>query len=116
MMILQTIRAEAPAAELSRALGGRRSGCGWGGALSRTRRSPAFRPSRPRIWYGNLDQLTLPPVVEEIVLVADGDHMGLAAAHRAAQRYGATGRRVRLVELPRGMDANDVLRREASVA
>jgi putative DNA primase/helicase len=65
---------------------------------------------------GNLDQLTLPPVVEEIVLVADGDHVGLAAAHRAAQRYGATGRRVRLVELPRGMDANDVLRREASVA
>jgi hypothetical protein len=63
---------------------------------------------------GNLDQLTLPPVVEEVVLVADGDPVGLAAAHRAAQRYGATGRRVRLVELPRGMDANDVLRREAA--
>jgi putative DNA primase/helicase len=65
---------------------------------------------------GNLDQLTLPPVVEEVVLVADGDPVGLAAAHRAAQRYGATGRQVRLVELPRGMDANDVLRREAAAA
>jgi hypothetical protein len=65
---------------------------------------------------GNLDQQTLPPTVQEVVLVADGDPVGLAAAHRAAQRYGATGRRVRLVELPRGMDANDVLRREAAAA
>jgi phage/plasmid primase-like uncharacterized protein len=65
---------------------------------------------------GNLDRLTLPPEVEEIVLVADGDPAGLSAAHRAAQRYGATGRRVRLVELPPGMDANDVLRREAAAA
>ena len=65
---------------------------------------------------GNLDQLTLPPLVKKVVLVADGDPVGLAAAHRAAQRYGASGRRIRLVELPRGMDANDVLRREAAAA
>ena len=64
----------------------------------------------------NLDQLRLPAVVEEVVLVADGDPVGLAAAYRAARRYGATGRRVRLVELPRRMDANDVLRREAAAA
>jgi putative DNA primase/helicase len=64
----------------------------------------------------NLDRLTLPVPVEEVVLVADGDPVGLAAAHRAAQRYGATGRRVRLVELPRGMDANDMLRPEATAA
>ena len=50
------------------------------------------------------------------MLVPDGDSVGLAAAHRAAQRYGVTGRRVRLAELPRGMDANDVLRREAAAA
>ena len=65
---------------------------------------------------GNLDRLTLPPEVEEVVLVADGDPVGLAAAHRAAQRYGASGRRIRLVELPSGMDANDMLRREAAAA
>jgi Toprim domain len=65
---------------------------------------------------GNLDQLTLPASVEEVVLVADADPVGLAAARRAAERYGATGRRVRLVELPRGMDANDLLRREAIAA
>jgi putative DNA primase/helicase len=59
---------------------------------------------------GNLDRLTLPAEIEEVVLVADGDPVGLAAAHRAAQRYGVSGYRVRLVELPSGVDANDVLR------
>jgi putative DNA primase/helicase len=72
------------------------------------------------VWWGlsagNLDRLTLPAEVEEVVLVADGDPVGLAAAHRAAQRYGATGRRVRLVELPQGMDANDMIRHEATAA
>jgi hypothetical protein len=59
---------------------------------------------------GNLDRLALPPEVEEVVLIADGDPVGLAAARRAAQCYGASGRRMRLVELPSGMDANDMLR------
>jgi putative DNA primase/helicase len=59
---------------------------------------------------GNLDRLALPAEVEEVVLVADGDPVGLAAARRAAQRYDASGRRMRLVELPSGMDANDMLR------
>jgi hypothetical protein len=65
---------------------------------------------------GNLDRLMLPPLVDEVVLVADGDPVGLAAAHRAAQRYSARGRRIRLVELPSEMDANDLLRCEASAA
>jgi len=65
---------------------------------------------------GNLDRLTLPPEVEEVVLVADGDPVGLAAADRAGQRYAASGRRIRLVELPRGMDANDMLQGEAAAA
>jgi putative DNA primase/helicase len=65
---------------------------------------------------GNLDRLTLPAEIEEVVLVADRDPVGLAAAHRAAQRYGVSGRRIRLVELPSGMDANDVLRRGAAAA
>ena len=51
-----------------------------------------------------------------MVLIADGDPVGLAAARRAAQRYGASGRRIRLVELPSGMDANDMLRRGAAAA
>jgi phage/plasmid primase-like uncharacterized protein len=65
---------------------------------------------------GNLDRLKLPTLVEEVLLVADGDPVGLAAAHRAAQRYGGGGRRIRLIELPSGMDANDLLRCEAAAA
>ena len=65
---------------------------------------------------GNLDRLQLPAEVEEVVLVADGDPVGLAAARRAAQHYGVSGRRIRLVELPPGMDANDLLRREVAPA
>jgi hypothetical protein len=58
---------------------------------------------------GNLDRLQLPAEVEEVVLVADGDPVGLVAAQRAAERYGACGRRVRVVVPPAGMDANDML-------
>ena len=65
---------------------------------------------------GNLDRLMLPPLIDEVVLVADGDRAGLEAAHRAAQRHGASGRRIRLVALPSGMDANDLLRCEAVAA
>ena len=65
---------------------------------------------------GNLDRLQLPPEVDEVVLIADGDPIGLAAAQRAAHRYGASGRRIRLVELPPGMDANDMLRCGAAAA
>ena len=52
---------------------------------------------------GNLDRIALPGLVEEVLLVADGDPVGLTAAHRGAQRYGARGRRVRLITLPLGM-------------
>jgi hypothetical protein len=65
---------------------------------------------------GNLDRVQLPPEVEEVVLIADGDPVGLAATQRAAQSYGASGRRIRLVELPPGMDANDMLRLGAGAA
>jgi phage/plasmid primase-like uncharacterized protein len=63
---------------------------------------------------GNLRRVILPALVEQVVLVADSDPVGLAAAHRAAQHYGASGRRIRVVELPSGMDANDLLQREAA--
>jgi putative DNA primase/helicase len=65
---------------------------------------------------GNLDRLALPPALEEVVLIADGDPVGLAAARRAAQRYGTSGRQIRLVELPPGMDANDMLRHRSAAA
>jgi hypothetical protein len=60
---------------------------------------------------GNLDQLMLPPLVEEVVLVADGDPVGEQAAGRAKWAYLNQGLSVQLVLPPAGQDINDVLRR-----
>jgi hypothetical protein len=60
---------------------------------------------------GNLDQLKLPPLVEEIVLVADGDPVGEQAARKAKWAYLDQGVRVQLVLPPAGQDISDVLRR-----
>ena len=60
---------------------------------------------------GNLDRLTLPPLLEEVVLVADGDPIGERAAGKAKWAYLDQGVRVQLVLPPAGQDINDVLRR-----
>ena len=65
---------------------------------------------------GNLDQLTLPALVEEIVLVADGDPVGERAAGKARWAYLDQGLSVQLVLPPAGQDINDVLRRAAAIA
>ena len=60
---------------------------------------------------GNLDRLALPPEVEEVVLVADGDPVGEQAARRAKWVCLDRGVRVQLVLPPAGQDINDLLRR-----
>jgi phage/plasmid primase-like uncharacterized protein len=60
---------------------------------------------------GNLDRLTLPPEVEEVVLVADGDPVGEQAARKTNWSYLDQGLTVQLVLPPAGQDINDVLRR-----
>jgi putative DNA primase/helicase len=60
---------------------------------------------------GNLDQLILPALVEEVLLVADGDPVGEQAAERAKWVYLDQGVRVQLVLPPAGQDINDILRR-----
>ena len=60
---------------------------------------------------GNLDRLTLPPLVEEVVLVADGDPVGEQAARRAKWAYLDRGVSVQLVLSPASQDINDLLRR-----
>jgi putative DNA primase/helicase len=60
---------------------------------------------------GSLDRLTLPPEIQEVVLVADGDPVGEQAATRAKWAYLDQGVRVQLVLPPAGQDINDVLRR-----
>jgi len=54
--------------------------------------------------------MVLPPMVRAVVIAADSDGPGRRAAHRAARRWLAEGRAVRIAlpDLP-GQDFNDVL-------
>jgi putative DNA primase/helicase len=56
-----------------------------------------------------LRTLELPADVHDVVVLADGDEPGEAAAHDAALRWKREGRRVRIAHPPRGFDFNDVL-------
>jgi putative DNA primase/helicase len=56
-----------------------------------------------------LRALELPMEVREVVLLADGDDPGEAAARDAALRWKCEGRLVRIARPPRGFDFNDVL-------
>ena len=56
-----------------------------------------------------LRALELPVEARDVVVLADGDEPGEAAAHDAARRWKRGGRRVRIARPPRGFDFNDVL-------
>jgi hypothetical protein len=56
-----------------------------------------------------LRSLDLPEEVRDVVVLADGDKPGEAAARAAALRWKSQGRRVRIARPPRGFDFNDVL-------
>lgn len=51
----------------------------------------------------------LPGAIRDIIVLADGDPPGEAAALDAASRWRAEGRRVRIARPPHGTDLNDVL-------
>lgn len=53
--------------------------------------------------------LDLPDEVSDVIVLADGDDPGKAAARGAALRWKREGRRVRIAHPPRGMDFNDML-------
>jgi putative DNA primase/helicase len=61
----------------------------------------------------NLPSVFLPelPLAAEVVIAADPDPAGLRAAHLAADRWTAEGRRVRIAAPPPGGDFNDLLQR-----
>ena len=64
---------------------------------------------------GNLEQVVLPPEATRVVILADndGEGAGLRAAQRAAEKFGAEGRRVWIAHPPDvGEDFNDLLLRE----
>ena len=56
-----------------------------------------------------LRSLDLPTDVRDVIVLADGDDPGEAAAQDCAQRWRREGRHVRIARPPRGMDFNDLL-------
>ena len=61
-----------------------------------------------------LRTLDLPGDVREVIVLADGDDPGEAAARDCAWRWKREGRRVRIARPPQGMDFNDMLVDRAS--
>jgi putative DNA primase/helicase len=53
--------------------------------------------------------LDLPQSMRDVIVLADGDEAGEAAAHKAAVRWKREGRRVRIAHPTNGMDFNDML-------
>jgi putative DNA primase/helicase len=53
--------------------------------------------------------LDLPKDVRDVIVLADGDNAGEAAAHDTARRWKSEGRRARIARPPWGMDFNDLL-------
>jgi DNA primase len=47
--------------------------------------------------------------VRDVIVLADGDNAGEAAARDCACRWKREGRRVRIARPPQGMDFNDML-------
>jgi hypothetical protein len=57
-----------------------------------------------------LRSLELPRHVRDVIVLADGDEPGEAAAQNCARRWKREGRRVRIARPPQGMDFNDLLK------
>ena len=66
-------------------------------------------PAWAALSTSGLKALDLPPEVREMIILADGDDPGEAAAREAALRWKREGRSVRIARPPRGADFNDVL-------
>ena len=59
--------------------------------------------------------LDLPKGVGNVIVLADGDDAGEAAARDCACRWKREGRQVRIVRPPQGMDFNDILMGRAQI-
>jgi hypothetical protein len=66
-------------------------------------------PAWAALSTSGLRALQLPTEVEEVIVLADSDDPGEAAALDAARRWKREGRTVRIARPPTGMDFNDVL-------
>ena len=66
-------------------------------------------PSWAALSTSGLRSLDLPNEVRDIIVLADGDDPGEAAAQDCGRRWKREGRRVRIARPPRGLDFNDLL-------
>jgi len=66
-------------------------------------------PAWAALSTSGLRALDLPGTVREVIVLADGDDPGEAAARDCALRWQREGRRVRIARPPRGQDFNDML-------
>lgn len=66
-------------------------------------------PAWAALSTSGLRALDLPGYVREVIVLADGDDSGEAAARDCALRWMRQGRRVRIARPPRGLDFNDML-------
>jgi hypothetical protein len=66
-------------------------------------------PAWAALSTAGLRALDLPQAVREVIVLADGDDPGEAAARECAWRWKRESRRVRIARPPRGMDFNDLL-------
>ena len=66
-------------------------------------------PAWAALSTSGLRTLDLPGDVRDVIVLADGDDPGEAAARDAAMRWKREGRTVRIARPPRGMDFNDML-------
>jgi putative DNA primase/helicase len=67
------------------------------------------RPAWAALSTSGLRTLNLPDGVREVIVLADGDQAGEAAARDCAWRWKREGRRVRIARPPQGLDFNDML-------
>jgi putative DNA primase/helicase len=67
-------------------------------------------PAWAALSTSGLRSLDLPRDVRDVIVLADGDEPGEAAAQDAARRWKREGRRVRIARPPMGMDFNDLLK------
>ena len=71
-------------------------------------------PAWAALSTSGLRALNLPIGVRDVIVLADGDDPGEAAARDCASRWKREGRRVRIARPPQGLDFNDMLVDRAS--
>ena len=68
------------------------------------------KPAWAALSTSGLRSLDLPRAIAKVIVLADGDEPGEAAAQHCARRWQREGRSVRIARAPSGMDFNDLLK------